>query len=517
VYGIALKQDYMKLRAFKTTPLLPLSAMAGLCLTLASAFSAPTEVTLSEESQAQRQQQQQRREEESVSLDRKLWDGSFDHASDQAKNVADQLRQGVTFKCEDHGRVDAAGNQKKPNWRLYQECKAREEAAQKYAGQARSIQKQQRVMSVVSKVSDAAALTAVGGVIYGELIEKKNDQANTYESAANIQKMAGQASYVTGATDLTLGAYAYVAHKRKLEEMQKNLNGGGAVSGNTTLNNSLTGAIEASKKAAYNHMLYGAGKLAVGYASMWAAKRSQEQADNMNSLEELTMLKQLAANQQAATITAYQGGSPSVPYYTNNQPTFSFPTSGDNFGLAANPGAVSYAIPSGGASLAMSGASRAPASAEGAGGKGPGLSGGGGSGAPDSSGASSSQESAADDVKAKSHKEALGSFETSLTGGVRAFSGGGGSSSSSAEETPSLASMMNLGGPADQAKPAATGLSPTQMYTDALEGTEGTEQGSMAGVSGKSETSLFVITKEKLNKMFQVGNVGIPKDVEVKN
>jgi len=503
----------MNLLVFKNSPFLSIIMLTSLGLTPAFAFAGPSKVTV-----GNREAEQPAQQDNEPAFHRKLWDGSFDQAVDQTGSVANQLEAGLEFDCKDPREEKKAGSpqEHRENWANFRDCKARERASRDFGKQARSIQTQQKVMSVVSKVSDAAAITAVGGVIYSELGTKKNNQADTYESAANIQRMAGNASYITGATDLSLGAYAYIAQKRKLESMQKTLNGGGATTDNAQLNNSLLSAVEATKKAAYAHMMYGAGKMAVGYASMWAAKRSQEQAENMNSLTELSMLNEmLAAKQQsttAPTVTAAPLSSGAVPYYTNNQPTFTLPADGasNSYGLSANPNVVSYATPSSGASLAIPGL-RNPA-AIGASPSVSGSSGGGGSSTGESSGPGAPPE-APEEAKANNQKEALGSFEASLSGGMRSFAGGGGPSSAT-DEAPNLASLMNMG---QNSKPAATGLSPTQMYSEALEGTEGTEQGSMAGVNGKSESSLFTITKEKLNKMFQVGNVGVSKNVEVKN
>lgn len=506
----------MKNQALKHPSLL-LQGLSALLLLLASgsAFAEPTTVTIDPEAR-----NKPRAKEEKPAFHRKLWTGKFDVAGDHSAAVAKQLEGGLDFECQKNFGPKVIGNIRKPgNPAALQECEARAAAAQGYGKTASGIAKQQRVMSVISKTSDVAALASVGGVIYAEMGVKKNGQDDTYDSAAKIQRMAGTASYVTGATDLTLGAWAYVAQKRKLEEMQKNLNGDGAQTSNAALNSNLANAVEATKKAAMSHLMWGAGKVAAGYGMMKLAERTEKQAERMRSIQEIQDLQALLAARNAAgqpVLNAAQlapPGSATVPYYQNNQPAFAFPTTGSS-GLAPNPGGVNYAIPNGGASVAL-GNLRNPASA-GFAPKGSGLSGGsGGAGAGSSSGASAPPPGEEDTQKAKAASEAMGNnFVTSLTGGPKPYAGG--ASEPAKDEMPNLAAMLNPGAGADT-QSAATGLSPSQIFSDALEGTEGTEQGSMAGVNGKSENSLFQITREKITKMFQVGNVGAPKDVEVRN
>lgn len=513
----------MKNQALKHSSLLLQGTLAlllslGCLLSLASgsiAFAEPTTVTIDPE-----HKEKPARKEDKPAFHRKLWTGKFDVAGDHSAAAARQLEGGLNFACRDQfGGRPAIGNvpAKPANVAALQECEAREAAAQGYGKTAAGIAKQQRVMSVISKTSDVAALASVGGVIYAEMGVKKNGQDETYDSAAKIQRMAGTASYVTGATDMSLGAWAYVAQKRKLEEMQKNLNGNGAQTNNAALNSNLANAVEATKKAAMSHLMWGAGKVAAGYGMMKLAERTEKQAERMRSIQEIQDLQALLAARNAAgqpVLNAAQlapPGSGTVPYYQNNQPAFVFPTTGGS-GLAPNPGGVSYAIPNGGASVAL-GNLRNPASS-GYQAKITGAPGGsGGAGAGDTGGASVPPPGEEDAQKAKAASEAMGNnFVTSLTGGPRSFSGS--PSEPAKDEMPNLAAMLNPGG---DAATAATGLSPSQIFNDALEGTEGTEQGSMSGVNGKSETSLFQITREKITKMFQVGNVGIPKDVEVRN
>ncbi|MGZ6337268.1 MAG: hypothetical protein ACXWSL_14975 [Bdellovibrionota bacterium] len=498
--------------------LLPFAATLLMALGISSALADSTvELSADDGSGAAAQKA---KDDDAPAWHRKLWTGSFDTAADASGAAAKQL-DGLDFGDCERYRQKGTDNPD-GNVNLYWTCVQRKQASAGYAAQARSIQKQQKMMSVVSKAGDLAAVGAVGATINGEMGVKKNNQADTYSSAANIERMAGTASYVTGAADFSMGAYAYVAQKNKLEQMQKTIAGtsGGvkAAASDPAVTSALTNAVEAAKKAAYSHMMWGAGKLAAGYGMMYLAQKSETQAANRASIQDDQMMAAMLAQRQAAggALPAAQPalvGGP-APFYQNNTPTFNIPNTSGNSGLAATPAAAAAtnAMNNGsstGGSAPISGA-RMPASA-GISGKG----GGGGGGIADSAGPGAAAE---DGGKEKVAKEAMGSnFEMQLTGGMRPYSGAASPTAASKEEVPNMAALMGgLNGDAG-AKSAATGLSPNQVYQDALEGTEGTEQGSMAGVNGKSDSTLFAITKAKLTKMFQVGNVGIPKNVEVKN
>jgi hypothetical protein len=225
-----------------------------------------------------------------------------------------------------------------------------------------------------------------------------------------------------------------------------------------------------------------------------------------------------ASTQQAASMAQ---ANYAIPYYQNNTPTFALPNS---TGTALSPSAQGTGTTglqptlgsSTGGSVAPLGAmARAPASISG---KGAPASGGGSGDAAATGDASAA--AAPDGAKDKTTKEALGSsFEVQLNGGVKPYNGNS-AGASPGGDMPNLASLLNSGAPSGGSGGSgfgATGLNPAQIFRDAQEGSEDAEQGSMAGVSGKSETSLFDITKQKLLKMFQTGNIGIPKNVEVKN
>jgi hypothetical protein len=215
----------------------------------------------------------------------------------------------------------------------------------------------------------------------------------------------------------------------------------------------------------------------------------------------------------APAATGPTGGA--APFYQNEAPTFTLPGSGGSV-LSPSSAPLTYTKPGGGGTTGGSAPltpeqSRSLASALGAGK----ISGGGGGGNGDGSAANKGLDAAdaAGDKAEKSTKEALSSFEMPLTGGVRAYTGSGAPAAAGKDEVPNPAAGMDPSSP----NSAATGISPAQIFQAAEEGTDGTEEGSMSGVSGKSGVSLFEITTAKLTKMFQTGNVGIPKNVEVKN
>lgn len=477
--------------------------------------------------------QQVKQESDPSRWSRKLWTGAFDRAADASGNAAKQLEAVKADDCND--ALEASKDKDHPDGdqAKFQACLKRTSEAQAFAKQAHSIQKQQQVMSLVSKASDVAAVGAVGAVAYAEIGMKSGNQASTYSSAANIEQTAGTAAYVTGAADLTMGAYAYVAQKQKLEQMEKELTtkkDGVRMNPNSAAASSLTGAVEAAKKAAYSHMMWGAGKMAAGYGMQYIARRSQDQAEKMQSIQddrEYAQIMQMRAA-QAGQLPAQQvmlgasntGGA--LPVYNNNNPSFSLPNNTAASAMAAKSGPVTYAVPGGGSGGTGASAALTPQNARALASAAAGKAGGGGGGAP--AGGLEGNAAPADDAQKekteKSAKEAMGSsFEMQLTGGMKAYSGSGAPSGGGKDEIPNLSNLMGAMGGTDPtgAKLAGTGLTPAMILQGAQNNGGDDEQGSMAGVSNKSETSLFELNHAKLTKMFQIGNVGIPKDVEVKN
>lgn len=436
------------------------------------------------------------------------WESSFDKAGDASGNAARALKA-MNLDCSAEG-VQLPGATPEQIKARIDQCEHAKAEAQKYAAEANSIQNTQYIMADVSRVSDVAAVGAIGAVGYAELVKKKKGQANTYNSAAKIQETAGYVSYATGAADFSMGAYAYLAQKSKLEQMQKTLSGISMNASDQQAVSQLNAAAEQTKKAAYSHMLYGAGKAAVGYASMELAKRNRKQAANMDSIDMTQYTTPVAtASSSGATVS---GGA---AYYQNNTPQFTMPD-----GTLTTPstnsdgsGAV-FTGASGGASVMPESrglASVNPGAGIGGGGSGGGSAGGKTGGAP----AGDPLVAAKEETKEEAAADALNSFELNLAGGGGGSRYGGGSKDSH-DEGGGMAGL--LGGLMGGAPPTsnATGLNPNSVYKDAMVGLEGHEQGSMAGVSGSTE-SLFAVVKSKYNKMMEGGRLQGPGAVEVRN
>jgi hypothetical protein len=443
---------------------------------------------------------------------RNTWQGSFDRAGDATRQAELELKNNFSIKCD-----PAQFSTDKAPPEVVQErvaaCQQKQAAAQNFGEEAGKIRSMQRTFSTTSKVSDIAAVGAIGAVGYAELVKKDQSQADTLKSAANIQETAGIVSYTTGAVDFSMGAYAYLAQKKKLEKMKETLSG---VSGGIQMNSEeaavikkLATAAQETQKAAYSHMMYGAGKAAVGYASMWMAKRNREQAKSLSSLEDVEYGPQPTVS--SSPQFSNNGG---VPYYPNNNPQFFISSDGESTNSLAPTASSAGSFAGGGASV-MPNESRNPASA-GSGKSGGVSSAGGGSaggGAPvvGAAGGGAAEESASNEA----NKAATQGFEVSLSGGNSSRYGGGGEKSSggdSADSSQALGGAIAGGGDS-----RATGLNPNSIYRDALEGLDGSEEaGSMAGVNGK-DRSLFDAVKMKYYKMMEVGRLQGPGAVEVKN
>jgi hypothetical protein len=454
------------------------------------------------------------------------FENSFDQAADSVQRVEKNLNDKVNYKCEQYtGSFQRDGKTFTPQqtMALAAECRRRQNAANGFGKEAASIKGQQRIFAEVSRVSDIAAVAAIGGLGYAEVMQKKSGQGATYRSAANVEKVAGAASYTTGAADVAMGAWAYINQKKKLETMQDTLSGATSgvtsSSGNGNLDSNLSRAIENTKKAAYSHMLYGMGKVAVGYASMKLAKRTEEQAAMLESIPYPGYAFPVAA--APSTVSPSNNGGGSATFQTN-QPTFSMATTAGSTETPLSAGATgsgfgSSSMPTSEMRSALANAKNNSGVSSGSGGSGLSAS-GVAAGAGSSEGASTDPAAAGD--KSEMAKPNLGpSFEISRGGGVPSFSGhsGGSGDDSGASALANAMGGIMGGGDISVTRSVAANINPDQVYEDATAGLEGNEQGSMAGVNSSRDKSLFDIVKVNYNKALQLGNLQGPSAVEIKN
>ncbi len=241
------------------------------------------------------------KKDEDSFLRKHAWGNSFDEASDASYNAAK-----AAAKC--------AGNDK--------DCAA----AMKTAN---DVSKTQAKFADVSRVSDAAALAAVGGSAYAEVGKRDDSQAGSLKSVANIHKMASKAELVSGATDVTLGAAAYLSQQKTLEEqkqiIEKQLQRNDiSEAEKKALVTKYNAAIEKTNSASMKHIGWGLGKLAVSAFSSAAAKSAENQAKALESVK------------RAPIMTPNIGVA---PVYGNNQPMFGTAGSTSVVGMNA-PGLI---------------------------------------------------------------------------------------------------------------------------------------------------------------------------------
>lgn len=437
------------------------------------------------------------------------WQGSLDVAGDATQKL--EGYNNLNFAdCPSPGEPGYDDKLKMQDGAKYlADCNKAKAEAKNISKNARSIRKEQRVLSDVSKVSDAAAVGAIGAVGVSQLMMKDDSQSKSLKKVANIQKVAGYASYASGATDLAIGAYVYAQEKSRLEKMKKAAAASGISKSSPDLNSDLTNAIEKAKSAAYSHMLYGAGKVAVGYGSMWLAKENEKQADKLKSMDNQSASPSSlnASNQKSSTVSS-----------ENNSPSFTVladTTTAENNQNSNETAAAGGA----GASSGTSVMPNKPFAFNGKKvGSGAGGSGGSGANAGAQAGAGAAGERApasGETPNAQENKksEALDSFDSSMGGGGGSRFHAG--SAPKSEESPivsALNSMLGTDGGAPHQ--GATGLRPDQIYNDATSGE--VQASNESGVNG-SEHSLFEITKAKINRSLELGKLSGPGEVEVRN
>jgi len=432
------------------------------------------------------------------------FDTTMDKAGDATRQAEIALKYSMDHleACKGIDPADPVASEK---------CEQARAERKKFLEETKGIRQTQRIFAHVSRASDVAAVGAIGTVGYQELMKKDTTQSDNLRSVAKIQETAGYVAYTAGAADFSMGAYSFAAHKTRLEKMNelvKKINPSAPLSAeDLNVVTKLTTAAEASKKAAYNHMLYGAGKAAVGYGSMHLAKQNKKIADSLTSLE-------IPMQYGYAATPTVSNRNPNAPALINNRPEFFVPNTSITSSLQGTPdtgGGGSFGFAGGGASVMSPEGGRTPSSAGGGGlgGGSPSAVGGGGSG---SGGSSSSGDSPVAEETAAAPKDPFGSsFELNLMGGGGMGYRGGDSNSSSADSAPADAVTGAFNTASN-----ATGLNPGNIYDEATEDLTGEEQGSMAGISG-GKSSLFEVVRAKYLKMAEGGRVQGPGDVEVKS
>lgn len=500
----------MVLKGTKKNLAWPLAALGLFSLSLAAQGAATLSggVASPEDTAAGNKPKQESVDDDSPGWIRKnTWSGSFDEAGDATRAAELELKSGFTIECKEESfRTDNAAPEVVKQ--RMADCVKAQEEAKTYAKDAEGIRNMQRTFAHVSRASDVAAVGAIGAVGYAQLIKKDESQAATMEGVAKIQETAGYVSYASGAADIGMGAYALAAQKTKLDKMNKTLSGisksGMKLStADSALVTKIKKAAEQTQKAAYSHMAYGAGKVAVGYASMYLADKNRKIAESLSSIDPDMMSTGVSAPASAPYV--YQGSN-GTAYYQNNNPSFAMPDgTSASTGGEGTAGTNSYSGAGGGASVMPSPEFRQPASL----GKGNGGLGSAGASPKSGGGAESPLDASAEAEPPKSATAPEAGLNLSGGGGSR-YGGGGGAPAEEGAPAPQV-----LGGDGPSSK--ATGVNPNSLYADAMEGLdENQTQGSMAGVSGSSK-SLFQVIKLKYNKMMEVGRLQGPGAVEVRN
>jgi hypothetical protein len=486
--------------------LLPLAA--GLSLSLSAASVLAEELDVGAQEKPVPNGAAAKDEDSKSFLSEHLWEGSFDKAGDASRNAEVALKKSNEWKINCSSGTDSsipAAQAQAASAR----CAALKKEILSYGEEAGSIRSTQRIFADVSKASDIAAVGAIGATAYAQLGKRDPSQSSSLESVAKIQETAGYVSYASGAADISMGAYAYLAQKSKFEEMEEKLRKAKA---SPQLLSKVSAAAEATKQAAYSHMMYGAGKAAFGYASMYMAKQNRKQAEALTSLTPETVATATAAATATPTISGATGGS--GPTYNNNQPVFSV---GDGTSLSTATAASTSTSPvfsSSGGSVMRASETRSLSSASG------GSFSPGGSGAAGGNSTGSSQAPSLEPTEEGEGTAAGGpkgdTYEMNTLGGSPHY--GGGSSKSSSDDAGAITSLLTsaLGGGAPDS--AGTGVNPNQVYRDATTdgGMSGEEQGNEAGVSSANR-SLFEVMRNKYSKIIQGGRVMGPGAVEVRN
>lgn len=435
----------------------------------------------------------------------RLWDGTFDAAADATRKVEEHNNIVVDAKnCPTQPANKIAFTEDELKKR--KACEDLQKVANKMSAEAGSVRKEQRAFAHVSRASDVVAAGAVAAVAGSELLMKDESQGSSLKKVAKIQEVAGYASYATGATDFGLGAYAYLSQKKKLENIKSSL--GPAITTNPQIQTDLENSIEKTKKAAYSHMLFGAGKAAVGFVSMKLAKSNRKEADK---------LKSISPASDATAAVVYDAGAASATYPTNQVAVSMIdPSTGaavvSTTGI--NTGSTRGLIGSSSGASTM-GSSRSPASTNGKNNSNISRDGGKSVSAviAVNTAAPGTTQSKSDSESIDANADTLSGFEVSLTG-----SGGGRSASSyrgssgSDEGNPILDLFSQLNKGEDKGVPnSASKINPNELYKDALQGH------SEPATAEDENISLFDRIKAIHFRALDSGRVLGPSIVQVRN
>lgn len=362
--------------------------------------------------------------------------------------------------------------------------------------QAGSVKKTQRAFAEVSRVSDIAAVAGIGALGVSQLGMRDPSQIDSLEQVAKIQKYAGYASYATGAADLTMGAVALASHRGKLESLKK-------LTTNPATQAAITKAVHATESAATKHMLWGAGKVAVGYYSMHLSEQNLDQRDKLRSLQVAQSAVAPDSNLRPnPTVASYSAPVNSVAFGTSSssQATTS-PNSRTLAGTAASRSPEGYGN--------ATSISATPGGDHAGGESGAAVSGSGGAGATIGDGKGKSSRALA---RSAEESATLESFEPNLLGGGSGgpkFSGGSGGGKSAAKSATDTADPAGaLASLTLDPQSAATGINPEDLAASSA-------HDQAANATGDNR-SLFQIIREKHSAMAESGRVVGPTVVSVK-
>ncbi len=438
------------------------------------------------------------------SFGRKIMGDSFDGASDANQALSSDS---VTINCTTmafNGPVNET--QRKAAIGYCNEQLNR--TAQSISSTGKKIAKEQAMMGDVSRLSNVAAVAAVGATAVAEMGMKDSSQAKSLHSVANIEKTGSTVSYIAGATDIALGSYALLKQKAELKKLQQTISGtqkfaGGKFESNVTNGKSasdIKAAIDATNKAATTHLMMGAGKMMVGMVAGSLAKQNEKAAQNLGALSAVTSGYITSTNGMAITGT----GNNVISVVSAVPATTGASTSDPNANRLVSTGGASSASP--GLANTLNNALNKNSGAPSAGITDPAGVGAAALGAGGSSAKSDLGITAVSDAT-KSPYRSVGSMD--MGGGPSApRMGGDGGGGSGAPDIGSMVAAMMGQDPSKQGG-AATGINPNKIYEDAVSGRA--PAGDESGVAKNPDVDLFQMVKTKTIDMLAKGRLLGPR------